>query len=171
MSLIAPEWACAMALTAVAVFAGTQTYRLAQEQARHAETQYQFAGYREEQERQRAVASEQARKKEQELRHVAVQAQAQADAFRQQLDRQVVTGRVASQRLRDTAARLAANPACAASPAAVDGEARPFPSRVLADVLGEIEQHAGSLAAETQRSRTAGLHCEALYDAAVGVSQ
>lgn len=166
---IVPSWLWALIVAGAVATSCTKTVRLEREQSKHAETKTQFAQYRADIERQRAEASEQARQKEQELSDAATQAQAQADALREQLDRDRDLARSASQRLRDAAATAAlrADQQCQASASAAVGEARKSAARVIADVLGMADEAAGVLAEAADRSRVAGLQCEALHDAAV----
>jgi hypothetical protein len=159
---IIPGFVWALIVAGAVATSCTQTVRFERAQSKHAQ-------YRADIERQRAEASEQARQKEQELSDAATQAQAQADALREQLDRDRAANRVAGQRLRDTAATAAlrADQQCQASTSAAVGEARKSAARVLADVLGMADEAAGVLAEAADRSRVAGLQCEALYESAV----
>ena len=156
-------------LIGVTAIASLQTWRLASEQRSHAETRTSHAQYRADIERQRAEASEQARQKEQELSHAATQAQAQADALREQLDRDRDLARASSQRLRDAAATaaLVADSQCQAATSAAVGKTAESAARVLERVLGELDQRAGAVESFADASRVAGLQCEAIHDAGV----
>lgn len=159
---VIPGFVWALMVAGAVATSCTQTVRLEREQSKHAQ-------YRADIERQRAEASEQARQKEQELSDAATQAQAQADALREQLDRDRAANRVAGQRLRDAAATAAlrADQQCQASASAAVGKTADSAARVLERVLGELDQRAGAVESFADASRMAGLQCEALHDAAV----
>lgn len=164
-----PGWIWAAICAGAIATSCTQTMRLEHEQAKHAGTRAEFSEYRADIERQRAEAIQQARQREQELADAATQAQAQADALRQQLDRDRVASGVASQRLRDAAQTAALNAAgaCSVATSAAVRDSAAASARVLSNVLGELDQRAGALADLADRSRAAGLQCQTLYDAAV----
>lgn len=168
-----PGWIWALICAGAIATSCTQGARLDREKAHHAATKTAFAEYRSEIDRQRAEASEKARQKEQELSHAVQEAQAQAEAVREQLDAARAAGRVAAQRLRDAAATasLAASAQCAGATAAAVSETAARAARVLADVLAEIDERSGVLAETADRSRAAGLQCEALHDAAVNATR
>lgn len=170
---IIPGWLWALITAGAIATSCTQGVRLDHEKAKHSETKTAFADYRADVERQRAEASEKARQKEQELSNAYLEAQAQAEALREQLDADRAAGRVASQRLRDAAATaaLAARAQCAGSTAAAVSETAERAARVLERVLAELDERAGVLADFADRSRAAGLQCEALHDQAVKATQ
>lgn len=168
-----PGWVWALITAGAIATSCTQGVRLDHEKAKHAETRMQYANYKSEVESQIRKASEEARAKEQELTDAATKAQAQAHALRDQLDLDRVASGVASQRLRDSAATAAliARSQCANSTSAAVSETAADSARVLANVLAELDERAGALADLADRSRAAGLTCEAIYDAAVKATQ
>jgi vacuolar-type H+-ATPase subunit I/STV1 len=159
---IVPSWLWALIVAGAVATSCTQTVRLEREQSKHAQ-------YLADIDRQRAEASEQARQKEQELSDAAQKAQTEADALREQLDRDRNLARASSQRLRDAAATavLRADQQCQASTSAAVGKTAESAARVLERVLGELDQRAGAVESFADASRAAGLQCEALHDAGV----
>jgi len=72
----------------------------------------------------------------------------------------------ADERVRDVAARYAARARRAASDTApaCQCEAAAAPARMLAELLGELDELAQGYAREADRARVAGLACEAAFD-------
>lgn len=157
----------ALALALVTGALGWQTVRLANEQKAHQTTVATFATLREKQAEQAKADVEAARSEEHrrifalegiihEQAKVAAKARADADA-----------ADVALKRLRDKANRLATSTSSrtvntATAPASSPAES---PAMVLADVLGSLGQRAVELGKFADESRSAGLTCEASYDA------
>lgn len=166
---IVPSWLWALIVAGAVATSCTQTVRLEREQSKHSKTKVEFAEYKTDVAMKTLKSFERRDEQRQELEDAATQAQAQADALREQLDRDSRAAGAASQRLRDAAATAAlrADQQCQASASAAVGEARKSAARVLADVLGMADEAAGVLAEAADRSRVAGLQCEALHDAAV----
>jgi hypothetical protein len=115
-----------------------------------------------------ARAAEAAQRAEEQRRRVALQGaiddvlaqlrSARADA---------ADARAAADSLRgaaDAAAGRCDGGAGVDSAAAAASAAEPGAGRVLADVLGELDERAGALAAALDRSRIAGIACERAYD-------
>jgi hypothetical protein len=170
---IVPGWVWALITAGALAAAGVSQTRFTHERANHAETRAQHAEQVAQAEQASRIASEKNRKTEQELNDVVIQAQAQAEALRIDLDAARAAGRVASDRLRNAAANAAAAAGArgeGASSAAIS-EAAANAARVLADVLAEIEYRSGILAEQADRSRAAGLQCEAIHDASVTATQ
>lgn len=112
-------------------------------------------------------ASEEARREEARrafaMEGVARDARTQAEQAR----RDAVAADDAARRLRDHAARLAAQcarPAAVHPAATVASPPAAGPGLVLADLRDRADQVAGELAAAVDRSRIAGLACERAYD-------
>lgn len=168
-----PSWLWALLFAGAVATSCTQSHRVEREQTRHAQTKADFAQYKTDQAMLTLKGYERRDEKEQELSHAATQAQAQADALREQLRADGAAARTASQRLRDAAATaaLTADAKCSASTAAAVGETKRSAARVLADVLSMADEAAGQLAEVADRSRLAGLQCERLYDAAVSATR
>ncbi|MFJ2981177.1 MULTISPECIES: DUF2514 domain-containing protein [unclassified Pseudomonas] len=104
-------------------------------------------------EHRRAQAQEEARAHAQEERTIADTGAAGADA--------------AGQRLRDEAGKLAATVSCPGTDTAAvaRGQAATRAAMVLSDLLARADERAGELAKAYDRARTAGLTCEAVYNA------
>ena len=170
---IVPGWVWALITVGALAAAGVSQTRFTHERANHAETRAQHAEQVAKAEQASRIASEKNRKTEQELQDVVIQAQAQAEALRIDLDAARAAGRVASDRLRNAAANAAATAGARGEGAdsAAISEAAARAARMLADVLAEIEHRSGILAEQADRSRAAGLQCEAIHDAAVTATQ
>ena len=168
-----PSWLWAALFAGAVATSCTQSHRVEREQTRHASTKTEFANYKTASALETLKAMNRRDERQQELHDAATQAQAQADSLRQQLDRDRASAGVASQRLRDAAATaaLVADTRCASATAAAVGEAGRSAARVLADVLSMADEAAGQLAEAADRSRLAGLQCEALHDAAVNATR
>lgn len=170
---IVPGWVWALITAGALMAAGVSQTRFTHERANHAETRAKYAEKVAQAEQASRIASERNRKTEQELNDVVTQAQAQAEALRKDLDAARAAGRVASDRLRSAAANAAAAAGARSEGAdsAAISEAAARAARMLADVLAEIEHRSGVLAEEADRSRVAGLECEAIHDATVTATQ
>jgi hypothetical protein len=157
----------ALALALVTGLLGWQTVRLANEQKAHQTTVATFAQLREKQATQAKTDIEAVRAEEHrrifalegvihEQAKLAASARADADA-----------ADLAFKRLRDKANRLATStsqrPTNPTTPAA--GQTAEPAAMVLADVLGSLGQRAVDLGRFADESRSAGLACEASYDA------
>lgn len=155
-----------LALLAALAFAGWQSWRLANEQRAHSETNLAHArkliamadaaitgeqNARTEEQRRVAALQEIANDTAQALAQVRKDAAA-ADAVAQRLRRQLATF---AARGREGGGDPAPGPG---SPAAGD------PIGVLADVLGRADRRAGILAEYADAARTAGRACERAYD-------
>ncbi len=160
----------AVALALVTGALGWQTVRLAKEEKAHQATVATFAKLREKQAEQAKADIEAARAEEhrrifalegviREQAKVAERTRADADA-----------AAVALKRLRDKANRLAAAAdSRAADPPTASASPPAEPSAmVLADVLGSLGQRAVDLGKFADESRSAGLACEASYEAVKG---
>lgn len=166
---ILPGWLWALITAGALAAAGVSQTRFTHERANHAETRAQYAEQVAKAETATRIASEKNRATEQELQHVVIQAQAQAETFRRDLDAARAVGRVASDRLRNaaTAAATAAGARGEGAASAAVSETAERAAGVLADLLAEIEHRSGILAEQADTSRAAGLQCEAIHDAAV----
>jgi hypothetical protein len=136
------------------------------ERGAHDKVRANFAEYRTTAERLSTEADTRNRTIEQELQDAKdAQVKLAAEAARK-IAQHRVAAVAASDRLRDAADAAAARAGekCTDSTTAGGGEAADDPGNMLALVLGEVDDIAGRLAEALERSRSAGLTCERLYD-------
>ena len=146
---------------------GLQTYRLASEQAAHADTRAQHAEHIADLERDAREAVLAARTEE---RRRTEEVQKAADEAHQALERaraDAAAAADAGQRLRDRIAAITATCGRATSdPGPASGSA---PAVATADLLARVQQRldesADAIAAHADAARAAGLACERSYDA------
>jgi hypothetical protein len=138
------------------------------ERTAHADTRATYAEQVAEAERAAREQSEKNRATEQELRDAQETHAAEVKALHLNLDRARNRSAMESRRMQDAANAVAARARaqCADSPASDMGTPAGDPIGVLGRVLGEIDDHAGVVAEFADRSRVAGLACEAAYDRA-----
>jgi FtsZ-interacting cell division protein ZipA len=137
------------------------------ERGAHDKVRADFTEYRATAERLSTEADTRNRTIEQELQDAkAAQVKLAAEAARKIAQHRVAAA-AASDRLRDAAdaAAARAREQCTDSTPASGGEAAD-PGNMLALVLGEVDDIAGRLAEALDKSRSAGLTCERLYDKA-----
>lgn len=153
-------------LAAVAV-AGVQSWRLASEQAHHADTRAQHA-------QQIAALAEAARQAEADARteeqRRTEEVQKAADDARQAMERaraDAVAAADAGDRLRKHIATITAARCAGASGAAAASGGTPADAtaRMLADVFSEMERAGRAMAEEADRRGIAGAACESGYNA------
>ncbi len=116
--------------------------------------------------RQQAEGQAQARAEEQRRTEAIKEVQREAQ---RSIDRRMADARAADRAhvgMLDAARAAARSGACPGATAADRGDAAASPGcAVLADVLGELDERAGALAAALDGCRTAGLACERTYNA------
>ncbi|TWI52965.1 uncharacterized protein DUF2514 [Pseudomonas duriflava] len=156
------KWALAIAIALGCLF-GAYRYGVnttnAKWEKQQSDAQAEQATLRATEERE-ARAKEQARQAEIEKIRTDAQQQIQAaEADARDAD-------AASERLRKQADRLAQSVrSCSSDTGTTNGsETRPDPSVLLANVLSRIDERAGELAKEADRTRAAGSACERAYD-------
>lgn len=161
------RWVWVGLLVAALLAVGLQTYRLASEQAAHADTRAQHAEHIADLERDAREAVLAARTEE---RRRTSEVQKAADEAHQALERaraDAAAAADAGQRLRDRIAAITATCGRAASdPGPASGSA---PAVATADLLADVQRRLGEaaqgIAAFADQARTAGLACERSYDA------
>ena len=166
-SLPANRWLLGGLLVGALLAVGLQTYRLASEQAAHADTRAQHAEHMANLERDAREAVLAARTEER-LRTAEVQKA--ADEAHQALARaraDAAAAADAGQRLRDRIAAITATCGRATSdPGPASGSA---PAVAAADLLADVQRRLGEaaqgIAAYADAARAAGLACERSYDA------
>lgn len=151
-----PGWLWAVITAGAIATSCTQSIRLDLAHASHAK-------YAADIERQRAEASEKARKTERELQDAADQAQKEADALRVERDAAANRAAAAAQRLRNA---ISSTGACEAARTADERKAADQAAHLRADVSRRLDEAAGVLGRFADESHQAGLTCEALYDKA-----
>ena len=166
-SLLANRWLLGGLLVAALLAVGLQTYRLASEQAAHADTRAQHAGHIADLERDAREAVLAARTEE---RRRTEEVQKAADEAHQALERaraDAAAAADAGQRLRDRIAAITATCGRAVSdPGSASGSAPAVATAdLLADVFSEMERAGRAMAEEADRRGIAGAACERSYDA------
>ena len=158
-----------IALAASLAALGVQTVRLANEKAAHAESRSAYADQVAMAEAATRAESEKNRTIEQELRNAEQTHAAEAEALRLAADRARADGNRASSRLLGAAetAALNARAGCAASTSTELRKAADDSARMLAHLLGLIDERAGILADVAEGRGIAGRACERLYNEAV----
>ena len=157
----------AVAIALALAAAGLQTYRLAREQARHADTRARHAEQVADLERASREAALAARTEE---RRRTAEVQKAADEAHDALARaraDAAAANDAGQRLRDRVAALTATCGRASgdtSPAA-SGPSAVATADLLADVQRRLDAAADGIAAHADAARAAGLACQRSYDA------
>lgn len=148
---------------------GIQTVRLSNEKTNHAETKASYANQVAIAEAATRAESERNRAIEQELRNAEQSHAAEVETLRADLDLARRAGRVASSRLLGAAetAALNARAGCQASASAELRKAADDSARVLAHVLGLIDERAGVLADVAEQRGIAGRACQRRYEEAV----
>jgi hypothetical protein len=157
----------AVALALALAAAGLQTYRLAREQARHADTRARHAEQVADLERASREAALAARTEE---RRRTAEVQKAADEAHDALARaraDAAAATDAGQRLRDRVAALAATCDRTAGDAgsAGSGPAAVATADLLAIVQRRLDAAADGIAAHADAARAAGLACQRSYDA------
>ena len=161
------ERALAGLLAAALLLAGVQTWRLAGEQAEHADTRARHAEQVADLERASREAAQAARTEE---RRRTAEVQKAADEAHQALERaraDAAAATDAGQRLRDRLASLTAACGRAAGDAgpAVSGPSAVATADLLADVQRRLDEAADGIARHADAARAAGLACQRSYDA------
>lgn len=136
------------------------------ERAAHANTKAAHAEYIATAERTARELSERNRNTEQELQNAREKHDTEAAALLKLADRNRVAAVAAGKRLQD-AARDAAERSraqCAGSAPAELRDTAEDSARMLSIVLGEIDDFAGAVAANSDDARAAGLACERSYN-------
>jgi hypothetical protein len=157
----------AVALALALAAAGLQTYRMAREQARHADTRARHAEQVADLERASREAALAARTEE---RRRTAEVQKAADEAHQALERaraDAAAATDAGQRLRDRLASLTATCGRASGDAgpAVSGPSAVATAHLLADVQRRLDEAADGIARHADAARAAGLACQRSYDA------
>ena len=165
-SLLANRWLLGGLLVAALLAVGLQTYRLASEQAAHADTRAQHA----EQLRELADAARQAEAdaREEEQRRTA-EVQKAADEAHQALERaraDAAAAADAGQRLRDRIATITAT--CGRAASDTGPASSSAPAVATADLLARVQQRldeaADAIARHADAASTAGLACQRAYE-------
>ena len=157
----------AAALVAAMLLTGVQTYRLAREQAAHADTRAQHAEHIADLERDAREAVLAARNEE---RRRTAEVQKSADEAHESLARaraDAVAATDAGQRLRDRVAAITATCGRAASDTGLAGSSAPAVATadLLADVQRRLDEAADGIARFADQARAAGIACERSYKA------
>ena len=158
--------ALAVALAAALWIAGLQTYRLAREQAAHADTRAQHAEHIADMERVAREAVEAARAEEQRR---TAEVQKAADEAHKSLARaraDAVAATDAGQRLRERIAAITASCGRAASDPATAGSSSPASATadLLADVQRRLDEATDGIARFADQAHAAGAACQRSYD-------
>lgn len=157
-------WAAVVAgLIATNLIAGA---RLSSERLAHQTTKAAYAEQVAAAQKARADEEAKRRQTEQELVNAQATHAAKIEALQRDTARARTAAVAAADSLRSAVAATAARAQCADSTAPGVRETADDPIGMLGRLLGEIDDHAGILAEQADRSRIAGLACEREFDAA-----
>ncbi|WP_060514868.1 DUF2514 family protein [Pseudomonas sp. NBRC 111132] len=152
-------------LIALVLFAGGQQYRVVVAQGETAEARTELADYRLEVSERDRRATAQARTEEQRRQAVADEADRKADEKYTDLEGRAADAEFRAVGLRGEIARLrAGHRATCDTIAAQQRQAGTSAVVVLGGLLEDSDRMAGDLATALERSRIAGLACEAVVD-------
>jgi septal ring factor EnvC (AmiA/AmiB activator) len=147
-----------VAIAALVLLAGVQTYRLMSLETTHAQYVAQIAG-------EKQIAESVARQTEQRHQTAIDQVQANALTQKAQDDAHAAELVAAGDSLRKQTGQLLADRAALRTRVAERGKTIDDLADLLAQLRAEADDHAGQLATALDASRRAGFACERSYDA------